>query len=156
MKWWCPPPTSGPKTPECEVASPKPTFACFIDDGLVHFLVGAADAKLVQGLMGVLSIAIEGLTPAQAALIPVDFAQEMGLDQHLDAEPFQRFSKHVRQGDERDSYRCGVKQMTTKEAVMDKLDDVEDPELELSIVELVWCTMSDSRRRTRASMPRST
>ena len=26
--------------------------------------------------------------------------------------------------------------MTTKEAVMDKLDDVEDPELELSIVEL--------------------
>ena len=26
--------------------------------------------------------------------------------------------------------------MTTKEAVMDKLDEVEDPELELSIVEL--------------------
>ena len=29
--------------------------------------------------MGVLSIAIEGLAPAQAALIPVDFAEEMGL-----------------------------------------------------------------------------
>ena len=29
--------------------------------------------------MGVLSIAIEGLTPAQAVLIPVDFAKEMGL-----------------------------------------------------------------------------
>ena len=26
--------------------------------------------------------------------------------------------------------------MTTREAVMDKLDEVEDPELELSIVEL--------------------
>ncbi|MEC7504487.1 MAG: SufE family protein [Candidatus Thermoplasmatota archaeon] len=49
-----------------------------LNDGLVH-MVGAADAKLVQGLMGVLSIAIEGLAPAQAALIPVDFAEEMGL-----------------------------------------------------------------------------
>ena len=53
-----------------------------IDDGLVHVL-GAADAKLVQGLMGVLSIAIEGLTPAQAVLIPVDFAQDMGLTNTL-------------------------------------------------------------------------
>ncbi len=49
-----------------------------VEGGLVH-IVGAADAKLVQGLMGVLSIAIEGLTPAQAVLIPVDFAKEMGL-----------------------------------------------------------------------------
>ena len=49
-----------------------------VNDGLVH-MVGAADAKLVQGLMGVLSIAIEGLAPAQAALIPVDFAEEIGL-----------------------------------------------------------------------------
>ena len=49
-----------------------------VDEGLVH-IVGAADAKLVQGVMGVLSIAIEGLTPAQAVLIPVDFAKEMGL-----------------------------------------------------------------------------
>ncbi len=53
-----------------------------INDGLVHVL-GAADAKLVQGLMGVLSIAIEGLTPAQAVLIPVDFAQDMGLTNTL-------------------------------------------------------------------------
>lgn len=49
-----------------------------LKEGLVH-MVGAADAKLVQGLMGVLSIAIEGLTPAQAVLVPVDFAEEMGL-----------------------------------------------------------------------------
>jgi cysteine desulfuration protein SufE len=53
-----------------------------VEDGLVHFF-GAADAKLVQGLMGILSIAIEGLTPAQAVLIPVDFAQEMGLTNTL-------------------------------------------------------------------------
>ncbi|MFZ9048381.1 MAG: SufE family protein [Poseidonia sp.] len=49
-----------------------------VEDGLVH-MVGAADAKLVQGLMGVLSIALEGLAPAQAVLVPVDFAEEMGL-----------------------------------------------------------------------------
>ncbi len=53
-----------------------------VEEGLVHFF-GSADAKLVQGLMGVLSIAIEGLTPAQAVLIPVDFAQEMGLTNTL-------------------------------------------------------------------------
>jgi len=53
-----------------------------VEEGLVH-VFGAADAKLVQGLMGVLSIAIEGLTPAQAVLIPVDFAQEMGLTNTL-------------------------------------------------------------------------
>ena len=53
-----------------------------IDDGLVH-VFGAADAKLVQGLMGVLSIAIDGLTPAQAVLIPADFAQDMGLTNTL-------------------------------------------------------------------------
>jgi cysteine desulfuration protein SufE len=49
-----------------------------VEDGLIH-MVGAADAKLVQGLMGVLSIALEGLAPAQAVLVPVDFAEEMGL-----------------------------------------------------------------------------
>ena len=49
-----------------------------LEEGLVH-MVGAAAAKLVQGLMGVLSSAIEGLTPAQAVLVPVDFAEEMGL-----------------------------------------------------------------------------
>ena len=53
-----------------------------IDDGLVH-VFGAADAKLVQGLMAVLSIAIDGLTPAQAVLIPADFAQDMGLTNTL-------------------------------------------------------------------------
>ena len=47
-------------------------------DGLIQFL-GAADAKMVQGLMGILTIALDGLTPAQAVLIPPHFAEEMGL-----------------------------------------------------------------------------
>ena len=70
------------ETSACEAASPRAHVRVRVEEGLVHFF-GAADAKLVQGLMGVLSIAIEGLTPAQAVLIPVDFAQEMGLTNSL-------------------------------------------------------------------------
>ena len=53
-----------------------------VDKGLIHFQSGA-DAKLVQGLMGVLTLALEGLAPAQALAIPPDFAQEMGLTNTL-------------------------------------------------------------------------
>ena len=53
-----------------------------LDKGLVH-LLGAADAKMVQGLMGILSIALDGLTPAQAVLIPPQFAEDMGLTNTL-------------------------------------------------------------------------
>ena len=49
-----------------------------IDNGLVHFQSGA-DAKMVQGMMGILTIALEGLAPAQALMIPPDFAEAMGL-----------------------------------------------------------------------------
>ena len=52
------------------------------EEGLVH-LLGAADAKMVQGLMGILSIALDGLTPAQAVLIPPQFAEDMGLTNTL-------------------------------------------------------------------------
>ena len=65
----------------------------------------------------------------------MDFAEEMGLLNSLTpAGP--TALKHVRQGDGRNPRQHGVNHMTTKEAVMDKLDEVEDPELELSIVEL--------------------
>ena len=47
-------------------------------NGQIQFL-GAADAKMVQGLMGILTIALDGLTPAQAVLIPPQFAEDMGL-----------------------------------------------------------------------------
>jgi cysteine desulfuration protein SufE len=49
-----------------------------LDDGKVLLLAGA-DAKLVQGLMGILSIAINGTAPAQALLLSPDFAEEMGI-----------------------------------------------------------------------------
>lgn len=49
-----------------------------IAEGRIQFL-SSADARMVQGLMGILTIALDGLTPAQAVLIPPSFAEEMGL-----------------------------------------------------------------------------
>ncbi|HJM55475.1 MAG TPA: SufE family protein [Poseidonia sp.] len=49
-----------------------------IKEGRIQFL-SSADARMVQGLMGILTIALDGLTPAQAVLIPPSFAEEMGL-----------------------------------------------------------------------------
>ena len=49
-----------------------------INEGRIQFL-SSADARMVQGLMGILTIALDGLTPAQAVLIPPLFAEEMGL-----------------------------------------------------------------------------
>ena len=49
-----------------------------LDDGKV-LMAGGADAQLVQGLMGVLTIAINGSAPAQALLLSPEFAQEMGI-----------------------------------------------------------------------------
>ena len=49
-----------------------------LQDGKVILLSGA-DAKLVQGLMGILMLAINGSAPAQALLLSPDFAEEMGV-----------------------------------------------------------------------------
>ena len=49
-----------------------------LEEGRIQFL-SAADARMVQGLMGVLTIALDGLAPAQAVLISPDFAEQMGL-----------------------------------------------------------------------------
>ena len=49
-----------------------------LQDGKVILLSGA-DAKLVQGLMGILTLAINGSAPAQALLLSPDFAEEMGV-----------------------------------------------------------------------------
>ena len=49
-----------------------------LDDGKVS-MASAADAQLVQGLMGILTIAINGSATAQALLLSPEFAQEMGI-----------------------------------------------------------------------------
>ena len=43
------------------------------------FLMAAADAKLVQGLQGILTVAVQGLSPQNALELTPDFAVEMGL-----------------------------------------------------------------------------
>ena len=47
-------------------------------DGTFH-LKGAADAKLVQGLIAITAIALEGLPPEEVAVFSPDYAAEMGL-----------------------------------------------------------------------------
>tara|TARA_B100001123_G_scaffold254244_1_gene283682 strand:- start:106 stop:546 length:441 start_codon:yes stop_codon:yes gene_type:complete len=47
-------------------------------DGTFH-LKGAADAKLVQGLIAITAIALEGLEPEIVTNFPPDYAKEMGL-----------------------------------------------------------------------------
>lgn len=49
-----------------------------IHDDVVHF-ESAADAQLVQGLMGILTIAIEGQPTSMVLELTPDFASEMGI-----------------------------------------------------------------------------
>ena len=49
-----------------------------LDQGKV-LMSGGADSQLVQGLMGILTIALNGSAPAQALLLSPEFAQEMGI-----------------------------------------------------------------------------
>ena len=49
-----------------------------LNDGCILFQAGA-DSKLVQGLMGVLSIAIQGIDAQDALELTPDFATEMGI-----------------------------------------------------------------------------
>lgn len=49
-----------------------------LDDGKI-ILRSGADARLVLGLMGILTLAINGSAPAQALLLSPDFAEEMGV-----------------------------------------------------------------------------
>ena len=49
-----------------------------VENDIVHF-ESAADAQLVQGLMGILTIAIEGQTTSLVLELTPDFASEMGI-----------------------------------------------------------------------------
>ena len=63
-----------------------------LDDGKV-LMASAADAQLVQGLMGILTIAINGSAPAQALLLSPEFAQEMGILKSLSPSRSNGFRK---------------------------------------------------------------
>ena len=49
-----------------------------VNDGIVH-MKSAADAKMVQGLQGILSIAVNGSTIQQVLDLTPDFAEEAGI-----------------------------------------------------------------------------
>ncbi|MEK9699020.1 MAG: SufE family protein, partial [Candidatus Poseidoniales archaeon] len=49
-----------------------------IESGIVHF-ESAADAQLVQGLMGILTIAIDGQETAVVLNLTPEFAMDMGI-----------------------------------------------------------------------------
>jgi cysteine desulfuration protein SufE len=49
-----------------------------IEDDLVNLKAGA-DSKLVQGLMGILTIALRDISPSKALELTPEFASEMGI-----------------------------------------------------------------------------
>ena len=46
-------------------------------------LRGGADAQIVQGLMAITSIAVNGMTPSYVSEMSPDFAEEMGIRSSL-------------------------------------------------------------------------
>jgi cysteine desulfuration protein SufE len=74
-------------------------LACLNEDGSFH-LRGAADSRLVQGLISITSIALEGLSLAEVADFSPTFVEEMGLKEALSpsrANGFLNMFKKVQQ-----------------------------------------------------------
>ena len=57
-------------------------LACLNEDGTFH-LRGAADSKLVQGLISITAIALEALSLAEVATFSPTYVEEMGLKEAL-------------------------------------------------------------------------
>ena len=72
------PPTSWTNESKVQGCQSEAHVKVELQDGKV-ILPSGANAKLVQGLMGILSIAINGTAPAQALLLSPAFAEEMGI-----------------------------------------------------------------------------
>ena len=72
-------------TPSTEVhgcQSEAHVLACLNEDGTFH-LRGAADSKLVQGLISITAIALEGLSLAEVATFSPTYVEDMGLKEAL-------------------------------------------------------------------------
>ena len=75
-------------------------LACLNENGSFH-LRGAADSKLVQGLISITATALEGLSLAEVADFSPTFVEEMGLKEALSpsrANGFLNMFKKVQQG----------------------------------------------------------
>jgi len=72
--------TSSTKVHGCQ--SEAHVLACLNVDGSFH-LKGAADSKLVQGLISITATALEGLSLTEVAIFPPTYVEEMGLKDAL-------------------------------------------------------------------------
>tara|TARA_B100000700_G_scaffold204301_1_gene224670 strand:+ start:290 stop:727 length:438 start_codon:yes stop_codon:yes gene_type:complete len=57
--------------------------SCSLDKDGNFVLRGGADAQIVQGLMAITSIAVNGMTPSYVSEMSPDFAEEMGIRSSL-------------------------------------------------------------------------
>jgi cysteine desulfuration protein SufE len=57
--------------------------SCSLDVEGNFILRGGADAQIVQGLMAITSIAVNGMPPSYVSEMPPDFADEMGIRSSL-------------------------------------------------------------------------
>ncbi|MEE2629601.1 MAG: SufE family protein [Candidatus Thermoplasmatota archaeon] len=56
---------------------------CSLDEEGGFILRGGADAQIVQGLMAVTAIAVNGMAPSEVETLPPDFADAMGIRSSL-------------------------------------------------------------------------
>ncbi len=57
--------------------------SCSLDDEGNFILRGGADAQIVQGLMTITAIALNGMDPSHVSAMTPDFAEEMGIKSSL-------------------------------------------------------------------------
>ncbi len=57
--------------------------SCSLDDDGLFILRGGADAQIVQGLMAITSIAVNGMEPSKVAEMTPEFSDSMGLRSSL-------------------------------------------------------------------------
>ena len=74
---------------------------CLVDDEGGFVLRGGADAQIVQGLMAVTAMAVNGMEPSKVAQMEPDYAEAMGIRSSLTpsrANGFLNMFRRVREG----------------------------------------------------------
>jgi len=57
--------------------------SCSVDDDGNFILMGGADAQIVQGLMAITAVAVNGMTPISVTKMTPKYAEEMGIHSSL-------------------------------------------------------------------------
>ena len=56
---------------------------CILDDNGSFLMKGGADAQIVQGLMAITAMAVNGLSPKEVSILSPEYANEMGIQSSL-------------------------------------------------------------------------